>query len=287
MVHSRAAIAFSALALYLVVSVHLLRLDESIANALVTEDGIFEWLGAICLLAGAVLSLLALRRLRARGQAGRLKALAYLGLALMLFLAAGEEISWGQRLLGIETPEAIREVNSQGETNLHNLWGDENGQNASVLVFQAFWMAFGILLPLVALWRPLGRRLRRHLPVIPAWLALLFIGQQLLWTPIRAEFRADPGAWNATYRADIGGEPFRVESLAEARERGVSGPAGLGEIMEANIQVLLGAAGLCLFLQAGREPAVGGRGRLRPSGASSESDAARGDRADPVPEVPA
>lgn len=265
----RRALAFSLLVLYLVVSVHLLRLDQATADALVAEDGIFEWLGAIFLLAGAALVLMALLRLRARGHTTVIKRLAYLGLALILFVAAGEEISWGQRLLGLETPEAVKRVNVQEELNFHNLYGDETGQNISVRVFQAFWMTFGILLPLCALWRPLGRRLRRYLPVIPAWLALLFIGQQLMWTPIRMEFRADPGAWNATYRAEIGGTgPFRVESAADARERGVRTPAGLGEIMEANLQVLLGVGAFCLFLQAGRRPTPTAGARHEAAGTS-------------------
>jgi hypothetical protein len=39
----------------------------------------------------------------------------------LLFMGvAGEEISWGQRLLGIETPEKIAAVNTQGEITLHN-----------------------------------------------------------------------------------------------------------------------------------------------------------------------
>ncbi len=42
-------------------------------------------------------------------------------LTLMCFFALGEEISWGQHLLGFEAPEALADVNQQDETNLHNL----------------------------------------------------------------------------------------------------------------------------------------------------------------------
>ena len=45
---------------------------------------------------------------------------AYAAITLCLFLVAGEEISWGQRLLGLETPEQIAASNTQGEFNLHN-----------------------------------------------------------------------------------------------------------------------------------------------------------------------
>ena len=44
----------------------------------------------------------------------------YVALALAAFYTAGEEISWGQRLFGIVSPDFFDEYNLQGETNLHN-----------------------------------------------------------------------------------------------------------------------------------------------------------------------
>ncbi|WP_138933084.1 hypothetical protein [Roseovarius arcticus] len=41
--------------------------------------------------------------------------------ALMFFMAAGEEISWGQRIFGWESSEFFQQNNKQDETNLHNL----------------------------------------------------------------------------------------------------------------------------------------------------------------------
>lgn len=41
--------------------------------------------------------------------------------ALALFVMAGEELSWGQRIFHWNTPESYAKVNAQGETNLHNL----------------------------------------------------------------------------------------------------------------------------------------------------------------------
>ena len=40
---------------------------------------------------------------------------------------AGEELSWGQHLLGWETPEEIKNINDQDETNVHNMssWFDQ------------------------------------------------------------------------------------------------------------------------------------------------------------------
>ena len=40
---------------------------------------------------------------------------------------AGEELSWGQQLLGWDTPEEIKTLNDQDETNIHNMssWFDQ------------------------------------------------------------------------------------------------------------------------------------------------------------------
>jgi hypothetical protein len=79
------------------------------------EDGPVEIASAVaCLL----LSVVAARRfLRSpRGARAPSAALAILGV-----VGAGEEISWGQRIFGIESPPFFASHNVQGETNLHNL----------------------------------------------------------------------------------------------------------------------------------------------------------------------
>jgi hypothetical protein len=45
----------------------------------------------------------------------------YLLLSVTLLFIAGEEISWGQRILNIETPGYLVELNRQKEMNIHNL----------------------------------------------------------------------------------------------------------------------------------------------------------------------
>jgi hypothetical protein len=45
----------------------------------------------------------------------------YAAFAVLLLLVAMEEISWGQRILGFETPAGLRDINGQGETTLHNI----------------------------------------------------------------------------------------------------------------------------------------------------------------------
>jgi hypothetical protein len=43
------------------------------------------------------------------------------------FISFGEEISWGQRIFGIETPAFIADANRQSELNFHNLYALSGG----------------------------------------------------------------------------------------------------------------------------------------------------------------
>ncbi|MEQ8929933.1 MAG: hypothetical protein RIE24_23440 [Silicimonas sp.] len=91
------------------------------------EDGLVEYSTALFLCVASVVLVMNARSLKARG-AG-LAFACTLFYALVFFFAAGEEISWGQRIIGWETGETFEEMNKQQETNLHNLivptpWGD-------------------------------------------------------------------------------------------------------------------------------------------------------------------
>lgn len=123
------------------------------------EDGVVEYGTAILLaLGGAVLALLAVRN------AGHRRWL--LGLYAFAFVfAAGEEISWGQRILGIESPEFFLENNRQDEITLHNLV-----VNDEQLV--KFW--FGHLLTLVLLLYLVALPLLYPLAGWARWLADVF-----------------------------------------------------------------------------------------------------------------
>jgi hypothetical protein len=86
---------------------------------LAEEDSFLEWTQVVILASAAALAtLLAARTLR---EGRRLHALAYLALAAGCFFVAGEEVSWGQRIFGLETPESLAEINRQDELTLHNI----------------------------------------------------------------------------------------------------------------------------------------------------------------------
>jgi hypothetical protein len=104
-------------------------------------------------------------------------------LALILLFIAGEELSWGQHLLNIETPDAIGLVNRQNEINLHNLIiSTPDGQEAinvsiwTSRLFNIFWLLWAVILPVVsALNEPARLRLNNLMPIIPWSLGLLFV----------------------------------------------------------------------------------------------------------------
>lgn len=83
------------------------------------EDGVAEYLQLACWVGiGIFAAAIAVSRWRS---GHRWQALIFVGVALAAVFAAGEEISWGQRVLGFETPENLLEINVQGETTLHNI----------------------------------------------------------------------------------------------------------------------------------------------------------------------
>lgn len=85
----------------------------------VQEDGVVEWLTVLGLILGSVTCFYRLFILRKQRKPWFLFVVFIMGLGL--FFAAGEEISWGQRIFHIQSSEFFLKNNAQGETNLHNL----------------------------------------------------------------------------------------------------------------------------------------------------------------------
>ena len=87
------------------------------------------------------------------------------GWALLMFVFMGEEISWGQRIFGFETPQSIADANIQEEFNLHNL---NLIESTKYRLLSLMMLITGVLLPAFALWDR-GRQLIQRLafPVMP------------------------------------------------------------------------------------------------------------------------
>lgn len=66
----------------------------------------------------------------------------WMALALFCFYVAGEEISWAERLTNLGL-ESVREINAQGETNLHNIPFFQNYLHFSFIAAGLFFGWFG------------------------------------------------------------------------------------------------------------------------------------------------
>lgn len=123
------------------------------------EDGPFENATALFLFLAAIIFSISGVRLIKEGQ-NRIYTSLYFIIALVLFVAMMEEISWGQRIFDIKTPENLKNINYQGELNFHNLFNPIFGYIYFVL---GVLMSGGIMALII---------LRRHISSSPI-LALL------------------------------------------------------------------------------------------------------------------
>jgi len=110
---------------------------------LIDEDHPIEWTQFFAISAAVVAFAIAAIRARRHGRRG-LMAL-YLLIAVACFVVAGEEISWGQRILGWGTPAILEDVNHQGEANIHNIGAVQRLFNLGELVAGLYGFALPIL----------------------------------------------------------------------------------------------------------------------------------------------
>lgn len=84
------------------------------------EDGVIDRAEAVLWVPVILLNFISfVRTIRRNGLT--LTSLWYLGMASMCVFLLGEEISWGQHIIGFQSSEAMARINAQQESNLHNL----------------------------------------------------------------------------------------------------------------------------------------------------------------------
>jgi hypothetical protein len=209
--------------------------NEQTVAALCDEDSFFESLGAVGIFAGSILLFVQFWKDRLGNDLFLLKTTRnyfLLLIALVFFVGAGEEISWGQRIFGVETPQLFQKENAQHEINLHNLRVlgafDEHGVKKTGFselstmngMFNVFWIFLCILVPLgTKVWRRLSDFFTRvNVPILPMWIGILLI---------------------LTYVVSKLLEPGRSRQMQHA----------IVEVKECGFELLLGVAGLWLFLE--------------------------------------
>lgn len=151
---------FGALALLLYLTVAG---SKELIHFVAGREMLVENLGALAFFISSCLFLAMAWRERASGAKLRLLQLVLLG--AFFFVAFGEEASWGQHWFGFDTPEGLKKLNAQEETNLHNLWlidsyagdGEKKKGLAALLLnsnrlFDLIMIGLFWLLPLAARW---------------------------------------------------------------------------------------------------------------------------------------
>lgn len=134
----------------------------------------------------------------------------YILFALLFFVAMGEEISWGQRIFNLETPESLGRINTQKEINLHNLTF-VNGQNpdgtlksgwealfTSHRIFYGIIFCWLVVLPLVQVyWRWFNRKLDPvNIEFHPVWIGLLALSILVIGKMIKLLVKEQSADWN-------------------------------------------------------------------------------------------
>jgi DMSO reductase anchor subunit len=124
---------------------------DDLYRLLVHEDSAFEWAQVAAFAAVVVVAVRGAPQLW--GDGDRTATLVVAGLAAAALVIVGEELSWGQRLLGFDPPAAFA-ANRQGESTLHNEPGFETASRVLFLLAGVY----GTVMPLVV---------RRPSPFVP------------------------------------------------------------------------------------------------------------------------
>ncbi len=151
------------------------------------EDGIAENIQVVLFALTLLLGLFVARRYWQAGD--KLIGILYLFLCLGLFFLVGEEISWGQRIFNWQTTGVMAEINTQNETNIHNI----SGFKTAFKWVQMLVGAYGLFLPLMvgrwhnqSSWRKLWTAIVPHRVLIP------YFGLMFIWKFYRNLFVAPP-----------------------------------------------------------------------------------------------
>jgi hypothetical protein len=123
------------------------RIDPYYYNRLTKEDNIVEWLTVIFLLLGSILSVFHAVKIKP-GMRQYLWFFVLYALACSLF--AIEEISWGQRIFNVKSPEYFVEHSDQQEINIHNVVNQRFNVRTKHVASLGL-LAYGAALPILGL----------------------------------------------------------------------------------------------------------------------------------------
>lgn len=153
--------------------------SDSLNQWITKEDGLMEWGSALMFLLASLFAAMAAYHSPKTSYRITLSIFAFL-----FFACFGEEISWGQRIFDLKTPESLEKVNIQGEINIHN----SVGYLADHLFILSLFL-YGFAAPLLSACSPFFRNVfdKMGIPIASSGLALSFLFISLMhdWTVYR------------------------------------------------------------------------------------------------------
>lgn len=112
----------------------------------IKEDGIVEYGSALCWFLAALTLIISTLKTKKNQTNSNHSTLPYILLISFFVVCGGEEISWGQRIFNLNTPELLKTVNVQNEITLHNIGSISVFSNAFfLLTILYFWVVPFIL----------------------------------------------------------------------------------------------------------------------------------------------
>ncbi len=164
---------------------------EEVIN-LTNEDHIVEYVGAGLFFVAGFLYFILYKRTRKILKFEKLSLngnVFYLLLGVAFLFVSFEEISWGQRIIGFDTPEGIDKFNAQSEFNFHNLYffhGEtESGDRKSFWtlllnmdrMFSIFWFSYCFLIPFFYHFSSAAKHFldKIRMPIVPMFFAAIFL----------------------------------------------------------------------------------------------------------------
>ena len=148
------------------------------------EDRFAENLQVVFWVISFVLSLIIVQK---NTRDHKIYAILYGILCVGIFFIIGEELSWGQRFFGWVTPESMKVLNKQDETNIHNIYG---------IGYTIKWLhlvigAYGTIMPLIVLRSKALQRFRSHVSMlVPHYTLIPFFFIPFIWRIYRNLFKA-------------------------------------------------------------------------------------------------
>ncbi len=166
--------------LYFLLGYTTLGWGEKWAATLFPEDHYFENVGAISLFVASGISFYIFARALKTRSTTRMhwvKLLVYLGLGLLYFFGAGEEISWGQRIFHMQEPASLAQENVQHELNIHNLAIFEKSKLLKAdNIFTVFWLVFAVAVPFASVATKQFKQFAEKLTPVVYWgIGVLFL----------------------------------------------------------------------------------------------------------------